>query len=91
MEILTIENVECELAFVLIGCGARKSKWIKSYGRLKKRESDENCCVITKISMLQKDNRNIFYTYKFIMKIPIVGNVERKKAFILIGYDSRNS
>jgi len=52
MEILTVGNVECEMAFVLIGYGSRNTKRAKNYGRLKKRESNKDCSVITKTSML---------------------------------------
>ena len=36
MTIPTVRNVEYGKSFVLIGCGSRKSKRVKSYGRLKK-------------------------------------------------------
>jgi len=91
MEVPTVENVEPEKAFVLIGYGSRNSKGVKSYGRLKNRELDEDCSVITKTSMLQKKNLTVFYTLYVIMRIPTVGNVERENAFVLIGYGSCNS
>ena len=36
MTIPTVRNVEHGKSFVLIGCGSRNSKRVKSYGRLKK-------------------------------------------------------
>ena len=38
MTIRTVGNVEYGKSFVLIGCGSRKSKRVKSYGHLKKRK-----------------------------------------------------
>ena len=38
MTIRTVRNVEHGKSFVLIGCGSRNSKRVKSYGRLKKRK-----------------------------------------------------
>ena len=38
MTIRTVINVEYGKSFVLIGCGPRKSKRVKSYGRFKKRK-----------------------------------------------------
>ena len=38
MTIPTNRNVEDGKGFVLIGCGSHNSKWVKSYGRLKKRK-----------------------------------------------------
>jgi len=90
MEIRTIGNVKCEKAFVLIGYGSRNSKRVKSYGRLKNRESDEGCNMITKTKILQKHNRTFIYTYNFIMEIPTIGNIKCERAFVLIGYGSRN-
>ena len=38
MTFRTVRNVEHGKSFVLIGCGSRISKRVKSYGRLKKRK-----------------------------------------------------
>ena len=38
VEIPTVGNVEHGKSFVLIGCGPRNSKRVKSYGRLKKQK-----------------------------------------------------
>ena len=38
MTIPTVRNVEHGKSFVLIGCGSRNSKRVKSYGLLKKRK-----------------------------------------------------
>jgi len=62
MEILTVWNVKREKAFILIGHASRNSKRVISNDRLEKRESGEDRSVITKPSMLQKDNRSVFYT-----------------------------
>ena len=46
MEIRTVGNVEHGKSFVLIGCGSRNSKRVKSYGRLKKQKRAMDLTVI---------------------------------------------
>ena len=42
MTIQNVRNVEHGKSFVLIGCGSRNLKRVKSYGRLKKRKKATN-------------------------------------------------
>ena len=46
MRIQTIRNVEHGKSFVLIGCGSRNSKRVKSYGLLKKRKKAKDRSLI---------------------------------------------